>query len=320
VRAAVEQMKQHGAEIIDVSLPAIDSLVQRSGVINHEFKFDLIEFLEQSGSARVHSLRDILGSGMYHVALEETFRNRDTVTLRDTDAYRVALARRDSVRTVVLSLLDEHRLDALVFPTLRRKPAMIGDPQRGGNCQLSAVSGLPALSAPAGFTPDGLPVGMELLGRTLADTRLLALAYAYEHAVHPRQAPPTTPPLVRGRAPAAISLILETDTASKAKVYTEFSIDRTRSTLRYRVDLRGVPIPRLLATSLIRTEPDGSGAMLFNLAGPGISRASGELALTGPELNALLNSSVLLAVYVDDPQGGIRARLVPGERPSRVIR
>ena len=36
------------------------------------------------------------------------------------------------------------RLDALVYPTVTRKAALIGEPQRGANCQLSAVTVLPA--------------------------------------------------------------------------------------------------------------------------------------------------------------------------------
>jgi amidase len=40
----------------------------------------------------------------------------------------------------------------------------------------------PAISVPAGFTPEGLPVGIQLVGRRLADRRLLELAYAFEQA------------------------------------------------------------------------------------------------------------------------------------------
>jgi Asp-tRNA(Asn)/Glu-tRNA(Gln) amidotransferase A subunit family amidase len=60
---------------------------------------------------------------------------------------------------------------------------------------MSAVTGLPALSMPAGFTPDSLPVGFEILGRPLADARLVALAFSYEQATHPRRPPRTTPAL-----------------------------------------------------------------------------------------------------------------------------
>ena len=86
-------------------------------------------------------------------------------------------------------------LDAIAYPTTRRKPTIIGQPQPPSNCQLSAVTGLPAITMPAGFTPDSLPIGVEMLGRSLSDTRLVAIAFSYEQAVHPRRAPRTTPPL-----------------------------------------------------------------------------------------------------------------------------
>ena len=104
-----------------------------------------------------------------------------------------------------MAALEEHRLDALVYPTIRRTPARIGA-SSGGNANgfISPQTGLPALSVPAGFTDDGLPVGIELLGAPFSDARLLALGFAFEQATHPRRAPATVPPLVDGRAPDPI--------------------------------------------------------------------------------------------------------------------
>jgi len=53
--------------------------------------------------------------------------------------------------------------------------------------------GLPALSVPAGFTPSGLPVGLQMVGARGSDVRLLRLASAFEQlsscsAVHPQGA------------------------------------------------------------------------------------------------------------------------------------
>jgi len=57
-----------------------------------------------------------------------------------------------------------------------------------------SVTGLPAISVPAGFTPDGLPVGLQLVGRRRADWALLGVARAVEAATgHGR----TVPPLLR---------------------------------------------------------------------------------------------------------------------------
>jgi amidase len=44
------------------------------------------------------------------------------------------------------------------------------------------VTGHPALSVPAGFTAEGLPVGVQIVGRHQDDRGVLELAYAFEQA------------------------------------------------------------------------------------------------------------------------------------------
>jgi amidase len=58
---------------------------------------------------------------------------------------------------------------------------------------LISVTGLPAISVPAGFTPEGLPVGLQLVGRRRADWALLGVAHAFESATGLAR---TQPPLV----------------------------------------------------------------------------------------------------------------------------
>jgi amidase len=60
---------------------------------------------------------------------------------------------------------------------------------------LISVTGLPAISVPAGFTRGGLPVGLQLVGRRRSDWDLLSVAHAFEQAtgyaaVTPQSAPP----------------------------------------------------------------------------------------------------------------------------------
>jgi amidase len=45
-----------------------------------------------------------------------------------------------------------------------------------------SATGLPALSVPAGFTPGGLPVWLQLVGRRRGDWELLSVAHAFEAA------------------------------------------------------------------------------------------------------------------------------------------
>ena len=40
----------------------------------------------------------------------------------------------------------------------------------------------PAISVPAGFTPEGLPVGIQIVGRYRDDLSVLQLAHAFEQA------------------------------------------------------------------------------------------------------------------------------------------
>jgi amidase len=50
------------------------------------------------------------------------------------------------------------------------------------SCTDISVTGCPAMSVPAGFTPDGLPVGVQFVGRPRGDVDLLRLGYAFEQA------------------------------------------------------------------------------------------------------------------------------------------
>ncbi|MBW2726936.1 MAG: amidase, partial [Deltaproteobacteria bacterium] len=49
-------------------------------------------------------------------------------------------------------------------------------------CAVISLTGLPAISVPAGFTPDGLPIGLQIVGRRNADFEVLQLAHAFERA------------------------------------------------------------------------------------------------------------------------------------------
>ncbi len=51
-----------------------------------------------------------------------------------------------------------------------------------GLCYAITVTGLPAISVPCGFTPDGLPIGIQIVGRHQSEFELLQLAHAFEAA------------------------------------------------------------------------------------------------------------------------------------------
>ena len=84
--------------------------------------------------------------------------------------------------------------DFLVLPTTQVQPFPVetewvreinGEPQQSyldwmSSCCIISTFGLPAISVPCGFTPEGLPVGLQIVGRPRADLSVLRAAYALE--------------------------------------------------------------------------------------------------------------------------------------------
>ena len=309
VRAALDSMSEAGAEIIDVEIAGLDSLLAGSSLIGLEFKWDLIDYLAATPGAPVSSLQDLLDRGLYHVRLEGTIRRRAATEERDSAAYAWAMDKRAAARDAVVARMDELLLDALVYPTIRRRAARIGDPQGGSNCQLSATTGLPALSVPAGFSDLGLPAGLELLGRPLQDARLLGLGFAFEQAVKPRRAPVHTPPLENGRAPEPVTFEVAAE-GGRATVHVLFSWDVTTSALSYEVTVSGISAAEILGVGLHQAQSEQEGGVIYRLSGPGGQAASGTITLNTGERTALMGHDLYLRLYtMESPSGGPRAPL-----------
>jgi amidase len=49
-------------------------------------------------------------------------------------------------------------------------------------CWAITVTGLPAISVPCGFTKEGLPIGLQIVGRHQREFEVLQLAFAFEQA------------------------------------------------------------------------------------------------------------------------------------------
>src|SRR5436189_6085887 len=57
------------------------------------------------------------------------------------------------------------------------------------SCYFISTTALPAISVPAGFTPEGLPVGLQIVGRHQDDWGVLQMAHGFEQAAGSRERP-----------------------------------------------------------------------------------------------------------------------------------
>jgi amidase len=201
VSAAVDEMKLQNAEIVHIAIPELKELLtdRFAGglIIRYDFKPDFNNYLARHPNAPVHSLAEVIASGRYHPAVRQNLLDSQEIESRDTKEYLEHMVRRNILRQAILKANADNNLDALAYPAIRRKANLIGEAQPGTNCRLASNSGLPAIVVPGGFTPDGLPVGVELLGRAWSEPQLVKFAYAYEQATHHRRPPANTPALGR---------------------------------------------------------------------------------------------------------------------------
>jgi hypothetical protein len=284
-------MGRLGAVVVPVAMPDFDAVIASSSVTRLETKFDLQDYFARPGGAPVSSLREILDKGLFDKALEARHREEDTVTERDGASHRAIIARQAALRARIVALMDSLHLDALAYPTSTRKPVLAGDPQLGSTCALSANTGLPAITMPAGFTSDGLPTGLELMGRAFSDAQLVGYAYAFEQAGSRRRAPPTTPALIAGRAPAPRRV---TTAAGAARV--RFVFDPTTGWLTFDATAPAASARTLESLALRRTDAAGT-RVVHRLLGPAMTHASGQLRLTGVEREAFEQGRLMLALF-----------------------
>ena len=190
VNAAVAHMGELGAEVEEMSIPLIaDSAaisttliyvdataVHRQGLRDHPEKYD-------------HNNRVRLLTG----------------ALVPAQAHQKAARLRQMLRDQILDALN--RVDILALPASSVQatpiPTEAGLSKNGKEDFLSMLGGrrtytspfnvasVPALSINCGFTSDGLPVGLQLVGRPFDEPTVLRAAYAYEQTTewHTRRPP-----------------------------------------------------------------------------------------------------------------------------------
>jgi Asp-tRNA(Asn)/Glu-tRNA(Gln) amidotransferase A subunit family amidase len=204
---AISDLKRLGASVVDPM--TIPDLVSRSLKVYDGNVFETEaatnKYLAQHPNAPVKTLSEILLSGKVTPARARVLM---AVLGHTTDeaGYLQLLLIKEELRQAVLAAMADQRLDALVYATFDRSPvtippdamtrSVIDSTGPGNNRRLSPVIGFPAMTVPAGFTAEGLPVGLEFMGRAFAEPTLFKLAYAYEQGTHHR-APPKTAPALR---------------------------------------------------------------------------------------------------------------------------
>lgn len=204
---ALAELRALGAELVDsLSVPPV-----AGRAIGNDFETEEAtdRYFAQHPNAPYRTLKEILLAGGVNPTRARALMSYVGKSTRDAD-YGAVLQSREALRIAMLKLMADLRLDAVVYATYDAPPAPIPadaltNPRaidgygRGDNRGLSPLLAWPALTVPMGFSSDGLPAGLEFLGRPWSESRLLGFAYAYEQATKHRRPPATTPPLATTR-------------------------------------------------------------------------------------------------------------------------
>lgn len=199
------------------------------------------------------------------------------------------MAKRTALQLSILKLMEDEKLDALASPAMRRKPAPLGEPQGGSGCQLSASTSFPAITVPAGFTADGLPVGLELLGRGLDDAKLVSYAYAYEQGTRHRRAPLRTPALGgRTSLPFLTWKSSARAAGTNSAIVAAFTLDPATNELAWEITATEFAEGEILAATLHRAAKDGNGPVIAVVANRAFEKLAGREILSDPDRERLM--------------------------------
>ena len=179
--AAIETLARQGAEIVDV--PAIDHIELAAAVGITVLVADTSEWhrtlLRERGDLYVQATRIMLQLG----------------ELVPATAYIRAQKVRSLVRDGLRRAFEQHEIDALAAPTIpvTTMPVELlsvdltgtGETALSGflhHCFLANVTGVPALTVPAGFSEEPLPIGLQFYGRPFGEPALFRLGHALQQA------------------------------------------------------------------------------------------------------------------------------------------
>jgi aspartyl-tRNA(Asn)/glutamyl-tRNA(Gln) amidotransferase subunit A len=195
VRAAIEVLKGLGAGVERVSLPATPYALATYYVIapaeasSNLARYDGVKYgLRVDGRDLVDMESRTRAAGFGAEVKRRVMLGTYVLSAGYYDAY---YGKAQKVRTLVRRDFDAAfgRVDLVVAPTTPNVAFVHGDKEDPVAMYLNDVftipadmAGVPAVSVPCGFTAAGLPIGLQLIGRTLDEATVLRAAYAYEQA------------------------------------------------------------------------------------------------------------------------------------------
>jgi aspartyl-tRNA(Asn)/glutamyl-tRNA(Gln) amidotransferase subunit A len=197
VRAAIEVLKDQGAEITDVDLPTTDKAIATYYLIaTAEASSNLARYDGVKYGLRSKQTKDLLD--MYMKTRQEGFgpevKRRIMLGTYALSAgyYDAYYAKAQAVRTLIRRDFEAafQEVDLIVTPVTPTPAFKLGeklqDPLQMYLSDIYTISvnlaGNPAISVPCGFSKSGLPIGMQLVGRPFEEDVMIRGAYAYEQA------------------------------------------------------------------------------------------------------------------------------------------
>lgn len=208
VRAAIDELRNLGAEVKEITLPTTDAAVATYYVIaTAEASSNLARYDGVKYGLRAKETTDLLN--MYMKTREEGFgaevkrRIMLGTYVLSAGYYDAYYGKAQSVRTLIRRDFDAafQDVDFIVTPVTPTPAFKLGekvqDPLQMYLSDIFTISvnlaGLPAIAVPCGFSQTGLPIGMQLIGRAFEESTILRAAYAYEQATQWR----TKRPIIR---------------------------------------------------------------------------------------------------------------------------
>ncbi len=160
--SAADRLRQRGAEILSVPLE-----VDFPRVLTYHRRIMAVE------AAEVHRATYPAQAEHYGPNIRQLLDEGHACHVLD---YAEALRHRSAVRQQIVAALDAHRLDALLTPatvTTAPGPETTGDPRFNSPW---SYTGLPTVNIPCALADDGLPCGLQLVGRPWSEILLLSAA------------------------------------------------------------------------------------------------------------------------------------------------